>query len=141
MSEPGAYAGDLTPRQAWDLLLADPAAVMIDVRTRAEWTFVGLPDLSSLGRDLGLIEWNRTAGGDRNPLFLTEVAASGASPDAPVLFLCRSGVRSRGAAIAATAAGFRAAYNVAEGFEGDLDEAGHRGVGGWKTAGLPWRQT
>lgn len=137
----GSYAGDLTPRQAWETLISDPAAVLVDVRTRAEWAFVGLPDLSSLDREAFLVEWNRFPEGNANADFLTDLAATEVAPEAPVLFLCRSGVRSRGAAAAATAAGYHAAYNISEGFEGDLDPAGHRGVGGWKSAGLPWRQT
>jgi rhodanese-related sulfurtransferase len=62
-------------------------------------------------------------------------------PERPVLFLCRSGVRSAAAAEAAARAGYAHAYNVTEGFEGPLDADGHRGVSGWKAAGLPWRQS
>ncbi|HMT49022.1 MAG TPA: rhodanese-like domain-containing protein, partial [Dietzia sp.] len=87
------------------------------------------------------IEW-MTSAGERNQRFVEQLAEAGLGPDTPVLFLCRSGARSAAAASAATAAGYGPAYNVAEGFEGDPDDTGHRGtVNGWKVAGLPWRQS
>lgn len=135
------YAGDLAPRQAWDLLASDPSAVLVDVRTSAEWQWVGGADLSELGRRAVGIEW-MTSAGEPNRRFLEQLGQAGVDADTPVLFLCRSGHRSAAAASAATAAGLGPAYNVAEGFEGDPDAAGHRGsVNGWKVAGLPWRQS
>lgn len=137
------YAGDLSAEEAWALLQSDPKARLIDVRTQAEWNFVGLPDLSGLGRDVALVEWQMFPTMQVNPDFVA--AAQGTADgdkDAPVLFLCRSGARSRSAAIALTRAGHTRAYNVAGGFEGDLDGARHRGQrNGWKAAGLPWKQT
>ncbi|MFN8082450.1 MAG: rhodanese-like domain-containing protein [Kineosporiaceae bacterium] len=135
------YAGDLTPEESFTLLTEAADAVLVDVRTAAEWAYVGLPDLSSLGRDVLRIEWVRYPDGARNEGFVAELTGAGVAPQAPVLFLCRSGVRSKGAAAAATAAGYSRAYNIVDGFEGQLDAAGHRGVGGWKSAGLPWRQS
>lgn len=134
------YAGDITPRQAWDLLQRDPSAVLVDVRTDAEWRFVGIPDVSSTGREPVLTQWVDVAGRP-NSSFVTELAAAGVTADRPVVFLCRSGARSIGAAQAATAAGLGPAYNVLEGFEGALDAAGHRGSDGWRAAGLPWTQS
>lgn len=133
------YAGDLTPREAWELLDRDPEAVLVDVRSEAEWTFVGLPDVTALGKKLVMVPWNHWPGG-RNERFLDDLSGAGVG-GGPVLFICRSGVRSRDAAIAATQTGIAPAYNVSEGFEGDLDEAGHRGVNGWRASGLPWRQS
>ena len=137
------YAGDLTPAQAWDLLAGDDRAVLVDVRTVAEWRFVGGPDVGALGRTVALVEWTTYPAGARNPAFVDELAAAGLSPGdgRPVVFLCRSGVRSVSAARAATAAGLGPAYNILAGFEGDLDAAGHRGAAGWRAAGLPWRQS
>jgi rhodanese-related sulfurtransferase len=135
------YAGDLTSSQAYELLTEDPDAVLVDVRTRAEWTYVGLPDLSELGKQVVKVEWQRYPDGAPNGVFLDELAAAGVEPEAPVLFLCRSGARSGAAAEAATRAGYTRAYNVADGFEGPLDGRGHRGVSGWRAAGLPWRQS
>jgi rhodanese-related sulfurtransferase len=140
------YAGDISAQQAWDLLAAEPKAQLVDVRTMAEWNFVGLPDLSQLGRRAHCVEWQSLPRMEVNPAFTEQAAGSvtqaGADTGTPVLFLCRSGARSRAAAIALTAAGFARAYNIAGGFEGDLDGARHRGqVNGWKAAGLPWQQS
>lgn len=135
-----ARAGDLTPRQAWELLVADGSAVLVDVRTSAEWVFVGLPDLSSLGRRVVALEWTSFPGGAHNQRFLAEL--EGAAPrEAAVLFICRSGHRSLAAADAAARAGWLRSYNVLDGFEGDLDADGHRGARGWRAEGLPWRQS
>jgi rhodanese-related sulfurtransferase len=135
------YAGDITAADAWERLQADPKAQLVDVRTMAEWNFVGLPDLSSLGRQVHCIEWQAFPTGARNPGFVSEAAQVLGDRNAPVLLLCRSGARSRAAAIALTEAGFAQAFNVAGGFEGDHDGEGHRGNrSGWKAENLPWRQ-
>jgi len=137
------YAGDLGATDAWALLQSDPAAQLVDVRTMAEWSFVGLPDLAGIGRQVRCVEWQSYPSMAQNPSFVAQAgAAIGSRKDAPVLLLCRSGGRSRAAAMAMTAAGYEQAYNVAGGFEGDLDKNSHRGgANGWKAAGLPWRQT
>ncbi|UXA14170.1 rhodanese-like domain-containing protein [Mycobacterium sp. SMC-8] len=136
-----SYAGDITPEQAWSLLSENPDAVLVDVRTDAEWRFVGVPDLSSLQRDVIYIEWNRTDG-TRNDGFVDDLVSAGLTPgERPVLFLCRSGNRSIGAAEAATEAGIGPSYNILDGFEGNLDEHKHRGATGWKAVGLPWAQS
>lgn len=139
------YAGDIDPPRAWRLLRDDPNAVLVDVRTSAEWNFVGLPDLSEPGRQPVTIEWQSLPGMARNPDFdaslKAALAQAKAGPETPVVFICRSGARSRDAAISCTRLGFNRCYNLAGGFEGDLDEARHRGQrNGWKYAGLPWRQ-
>jgi rhodanese-related sulfurtransferase len=139
-----SYAGDITPEQAWTLLSENPDAVLVDCRTEAEWRFVGVPDLSELRRDVVYIEWNRTDG-SRNDHFVDDLVdklgAAGSGAERPVAFLCRSGNRSIGAAEAATEAGLGPAYNILDGFEGNLDERGHRGGTGWKAVGLPWTQS
>ena len=140
-----SYAGDIAPKEAWDLLAAMPGAQLVDVRTMAEWNFVGLPDLSPLGRQAHCIEWQSFPTMAPNAAFAAQAAAAvtaaGADKDSPVLMLCRSGARSRAAAMALTASGFTRAYNIAWGFEGDPDGMRHRGqVNGWKADGLPWRQ-
>jgi rhodanese-related sulfurtransferase len=145
-SSPSDYAGDVSAAEAWDMLKSDPNAQLVDVRTIAEWNFVGLPDLTGLSRRLHCVEWQQFPSGAVNPAFVTEtsgaLAAAGAGKDAAVLFLCRSGGRSRAAAIAMAAAGYRNSFNVAGGFEGDLNVERHRGThNGWKAAGLPWKQT
>ncbi|OBA61239.1 sulfurtransferase [Mycobacterium sp. 1100029.7] len=134
-----SYAGDITPLEAWKLLSDDPQAVLVDVRTDAEWRFVGVPDLSSLGRNAVFIEWN-TSAGQHNQNFLAELKERVPADSGPVVFLCRSGNRSIGAAETATEAGITPSYNVLDGFEGHLDAQGHRGESGWRAVGLPWRQ-
>jgi rhodanese-related sulfurtransferase len=126
------YAGAVTPAEAHALM--QKGARLVDVRTDAEYHYVG----SVPGGDH--IEWNTFPEGQRNPDFLKQLADT-VEKEVPVMFLCRSGVRSHHAATAATQAGWQEAYNILEGFEGDKDAEGHRGVlGGWRKAGLPWIQ-
>jgi rhodanese-related sulfurtransferase len=140
MSDDG-YAGDVSPKEAFAAIKDNPKAVLVDVRTRAEWTHVGVPDLSEIGKDALLVEWQGFPTGEQNTGFVEQVMGGGLAVDQPIYLLCRSGQRSRAAAIALTAQGFVHCYNVAGGFEGNHDGAGHRGtVGGWKADGLPWGQ-
>ena len=127
------YAGALLPAEAAELM--KQGAILVDVRTRPELAYVGrIPRAAA-------VEWPTWPGGQPNPEFIGELAAI-APKDKPVMFLCRSGARSHAAADAAARAGWQEAYNVLEGFEGDKDEAQHRGnLGGWKKAGLPWIQS
>lgn len=136
-----SYAGDVTPGEAWKLLTDDPEAVLVDCRTDAEWRFVGVADLSDLGREVVYVEWN-SSDGKHNDQFVDDLKAAGVTGgDRAVMFLCRSGNRSIPAAEAATAAGIAPSYNILDGFEGNLDERKHRGGTGWKAVGLPWRQS
>jgi len=135
------YAGDISPREAWTRIHGDPAAQLIDVRTAAEWTYVGLPDLSDLSKAPILVSWQVYPEMTVNPNFADELRAKAIAPGQALYFLCRSGARSRAAAIAMTKAGFGPCYNIAGGFEGDLDAAKHRGgQNGWKFSGLAWKQ-
>jgi len=135
------YAGDLLPQEAWTLLTEESNGEVIDVRTDAEWAYVGFPDLGHFGKQIHFLEWLTFPGMSINPDFASALLAKGFAKDQPLLFLCRSGQRSRNAAIAMTAQGFTRCYNIAEGFEGDKDAEQHRGtVSGWKHAGLPWIQ-
>ncbi len=136
-----SYAGDITPEESWKLLSENPDAVLVDCRTDAEWRWVGVPDLSSLGRDVVFVEWNRS-NGQHNDDFVAELNAAGVTAgERPVVFICRSGNRSIPAAETATAAGIAPSYNMLDGFEGQLDADGHRGSNGWRALGLPWKQS
>ncbi|HKU94794.1 MAG TPA: rhodanese-like domain-containing protein [Vineibacter sp.] len=136
------YAGDVSPANAWRMLEEISQATLIDVRTAAEWAYVGTPDMRTLGKALVTVEWQTFPSMQIDPDFVAKVTEHvGANRDMPLLMLCRSGVRSAAAAKAMTAAGYRCCLNVASGFEGTLDDAGHRGVtSGWKADGLPWSQ-
>ena len=136
------YAGDVAPTVAWKILSERKDATLIDVRTRAEWNFVGLPDLTGIGKTPSLLEWQVFPSMQPNPEFVATLAGAVADTSAPLLFLCRSGARSAAAAKAMTAAGYSTCLNVADGFEGPLDAQAKRGAaGGWKAEGLPWRQS
>jgi rhodanese-related sulfurtransferase len=130
------YAGAVTPAEAYALLQAEPTAKLVDVRTNAERDWVGrvaVPEAQHAA-----VQWNLYPGGVPNPDFPEQLAAV-AGRDDVLLFLCRSGVRSRHAAKVATEMGYNNAFDILEGFEGDRDAEGHRkSVGGWCKAGLPW---
>jgi len=126
-----AYRGLLAPEEAWALVQEHPSAKLIDVRSSEELTLVGrVPGALE-------IEWRQYPEWELNPNFVTEVRAR-VAPDDLVLLLCRSGVRSREAAELLAREGFRNAFNVLEGFEGDKNAASQRIVAGWKARGLPW---
>ena len=127
------YAGAVTPAESWELWNLAPGAKLIDVRTRAEWDWVGrIPGAIE-------IEWQSYPGGQPNHDFLAQLRQQ-VDPESLVMFICRSGARSHNAACLANEAGYTESYNVLEGFEGDKDAAGHRGTtGGWRHAGLPWQ--
>lgn len=145
-SRPGVV--ELSAADSWATLEKTSDAALVDVRTRAEWAFVGVPDLSSLGREPILSEWRVFPDMSRNQAFVDELLDGfGKRLPSRILFICRSGARSMEAAqtvAAELAARGQSAecINVAEGFEGDLDEQRHRGAAnGWKARGLPWRQS
>ncbi len=142
-----AHVDEVSPEEAWQELAASDDAVLVDVRTRPEWQFVGLPDLSSLGRTAITLEWQRYPDMAVNEGFAEElVRLLGPEPPSRIFFICRSGARSMAAARSVAAAAAAAGQdidcaNVAEGFEGDRDDHGHRGSkNGWKVRGLAWRQ-
>lgn len=140
--------GDVDPNEAWRILSEQSDARLVDVRTRAEWKFVGVPELGEVGSDPFFLEWATFPDMSVNSAFAeTLEKAIGQTVNGPILFLCRSGVRSLHAAHAVTAhyaeLGVEVTcLNIAEGFEGDMDVEGHRGShNGWKARGLAWRQS
>jgi rhodanese-related sulfurtransferase len=140
------YSGDISAQEAFSILERDKNSVLVDVRTKAEWNYVGVPDLSSLGKEPFLIEWQEfpsmKVNGDFSAQLDAALRGQSVGADAPLLFLCRSGARSRAAAITMSAAGHTQCFNIADGFEGPLDEKRRRGiVDGWKAQGLPWSQS
>jgi rhodanese-related sulfurtransferase len=136
---------DVGVKDVWERLTSDPAAVLVDVRTRAEWSFVGVPDLTTIGKKPLLAEYQSFPDSRVDPSFAdglaAALAASGVGKSTEIFFICRSGGRSKAAAVAMAAKGYACCRNVADGFEGPLDPNRHRGnTGGWKAAGLPWAQ-
>ena len=129
------YAGALLPTEAAALLAADSNAKLVDVRTTPELVYVGrVPNAAAL-------EWQSWPDMAQNPHFLASLQQV-ADKQSPVLFLCRSGVRSHYAAAAAAAAGWQLAFNILEGFEGDINSDNRRGFrSGWRYRGLPWEQS
>ncbi len=144
-TESDNYAADLSPREAWERLAEDPDAQLVDVRSDAEWAYVGAPDLTELGKEVIFVAWREFPGMGINREFSGQVKARldilGLTASTPLLFICRSGQRSRSAAQAMTEGGYGQCYNVEHGFEGDPDRERHRGrINGWKVDGLPWGQ-
>jgi rhodanese-related sulfurtransferase len=132
---------NVPPGRTWEALKTNPNAQLVDVRTDAEWNFVGVPDLAAAGKQAVLLPWQVYPSMRRNTEFEEQLGKAGFTSDHHIYFLCRSGVRSLAAAEAAREAGFPNVYNVADGFEGPPNGAGHRGaISGWKAEGLPWRQ-
>jgi rhodanese-related sulfurtransferase len=121
---------DITQTETWALLENEPGTVLIDVRTDGEWDGIGIPDVSSLGREMRLVQWITQPGSVPNDNFLAE-ASEGLALDTPIVLLCRSGVRSQAAGTVMAEAGFSRAYNIIGGFEGSAQASG------WKT-NLPW---
>ncbi|WP_158931996.1 rhodanese-like domain-containing protein [Acidisphaera sp. S103] len=132
---------NVAPTQTWEALKSDASARLVDVRTDAEWNFVGVPDLSPAGKQTVLIPWQVYPTMQRNGSFEDDLKQAGLTAENALYFICRSGARSMAAAQAALAAGFPHVFNVADGFEGPPDVQGHRGTtAGWKADDLPWRQ-
>lgn len=141
----GGYKADVTPSECWSRLKENRNAFLVDVRTRPEWTFVGIPQLDETGKKPLLAEWQTYPSMAVDPNFASLVSqaieSAGGDQDAEVYFLCRSGQRSASAAATLTAHGFFNCFNIAGGFEGPPDEYGHRGKrSGWKAEALPWQQ-
>jgi rhodanese-related sulfurtransferase len=128
------YAGVLSPQEAWRLT-SSGQAVLVDVRSNEERTFVGqIPGSLHL-------PWASGTALTRNPRFVRELEAKLGGKDKVALLLCRSGKRSALAAEAAVKAGLVLTFSVQEGFEGDLDDRQQRGhLNGWRKRGLPWLQ-
>lgn len=144
-SAPAPGVEEVSSEVAWERLRSEAASVLVDVRTQAEWNFVGVPDLNELSKEPILVEWQSFPTGQANPAFapaLSELLdARGIDRETSIFFLCRSGGRSRSAASAMIEAGYTKCINVSDGFEGPLDGDRHRSsISGWKHAGLPWVQ-
>ena len=140
------YAGDKSASECFEVLASETESVLVDVRTKAEWNYVGVPDLSEIGKSPIFLEWQIFPAMSQNTRFAEELSVELDRREVkrvtPIFFLCRSGVRSMNAAILVTSIGFESCYNVIDGFEGPVDESRHRGCNsGWKAEKLPWIQS
>jgi rhodanese-related sulfurtransferase len=139
---------EATPLETWSGLENSTNSVLVDVRTKPEWSFIGIPDLSTLGKQVILQEWRQYPDMSVTEGFVASLLErfEGSAPS-KIYFMCRSGVRSQQAAEvmleALSAQGLNCeCVNVLEGFEGDLDAERHRGeMNGWKARGLAWGQS
>lgn len=139
------YAADVDATTTWDRLTNESNSILVDVRTSAEWAFVGTPDLGSINKNVILEEWQQYPHMNVNLEFAQRVSnavkSHGGDQSTEVYFLCRSGVRSMAAAAALASLGYTKCFNVTGGFEGPPDSNQHRGaVDGWKARSLPWIQ-
>lgn len=135
------YTADIPPSDAWNMLMKNKNAYLVDVRTNAEWNFVGVPNLDSINKQLITIEWRAFPNMEINHNFDNQLASIVSDKDSELIFLCRTGGRSAEAATRMYSLGYKNCYNVSHGFEGDLNSDSHRGLkSGWKASNLPWRQ-
>lgn len=139
------YAGDVSVEECWQALETESSSHLVDVRTIPEWQFVGVPDLRSVGKVVSFIEWQRYPDMAVNEHFCSSLSVRleqlGVTADDSIFMLCRSGARSRAAAQSLTSHGFSKVFNVATGFQGDIDANGHRSAkNGWVFEGYPWIQ-
>ena len=129
----------ITSNEAWSLLKDDPETVLLDVRSMVEWAYVGIPDLASINKDVVTIELSKMTG-QPNAAFSKQLEQA-IPKDKKLLVICRAGVRSHAACQAAEQLGYTDVYNIEDGFDGALDENGHRkSISGWCASGLPWSQ-
>jgi len=139
------YGGDLSPEQCWNLMESESNSILIDVRTNAEWAYVGMPLLAQGMNPVIGQQWqvfpDMTVDQGFADALINKLDQMGADKDANLCFLCRSGVRSLAAAQCMTQNGYPNTFNVTGGFEGDLNSNRQRGnTNGWKAVGLPWHQ-
>ncbi len=138
----GKYSEDIALSKAWEILEKNLNSFLIDVRTIEEYVFVGAPWLEQINKKLIHIPWRLFPNMELNPDFVMKVRNAVPDTDSELLFICRSGGRSREAAEYILSLGYKNCYNIVEGFEGNLDSNCHRGkLNSWKAAGLPWRQS
>ena len=148
VAEDNSVVTEVLPHEAWEGLKSEPNTVLVDVRTKAEWSYVGYPSLDDLSKETIRVEWLAFPEMSVNPEFTGELFSRFGDrfPD-KIFFICRSGVRSLDAAeyvsdVLREIGRKTVCVNVEEGFEGDLNDEKHRGtLNGWKKSGLPWRQT
>ena len=136
-----SYKRNLLPKMAIERLQNNPQALFVDVRSKAEYKYVGYPENSIL------IPWIDDPDWEPNPeafsdAVMQELDGRENLLNTEIILICRSGYRSNDALKCLENKGFTQVSHVASGFEGDLDENDHRGnLNGWRHDGMPWSQS
>ena len=136
-----SYKRNLLPKMAVEKLQNNPQALFVDVRSKAEYKYVGYPENSIL------IPWIDDPDWEPNPeafsgAVMQELDGRENLLNTEIILICRSGFRSNEALKCLENKGFTQVSHVASGFEGDLDENDHRGnLNGWRHDGMPWSQS
>jgi len=136
-----SYKRNLLPKMAVERLQSNSQALFVDVRSKAEYKYVGFPENSIL------IPWIDDPDWEPNPeafsdAVMQELDGRENLSDTEIILICRSGFRSNEALKCLENKGFTQVSHVASGFEGDLDENDHRGnLNGWRHDGMPWSQS
>ncbi len=135
------YAENISASESWTILESDSSAVLIDVRTPAEWSNIGRPDLSSISKTPTFVSWLVEPDMAINSKFAEEVEGAGVTDkNAPIFFLCKSGKRSQDAACFMTKLGYKRCFNISNGFEGSAS-SDDNSTDGWKATNLPWERS
>jgi rhodanese-related sulfurtransferase len=131
----------ISSKQCFERLSEESSSYLVDVRTKPEWMFVGLPDLQSLNKQTICVSWHVYPEMEINVNFESEILKSGINKQDAIFFICRSGHRSQDAAEFLASRGFTDCFNVIDGFEGENDPNHQRStINGWKYYKLPWKQ-
>ncbi len=148
-SQLGLY---LTAAEAYEMANKEKV-LFIDVRTRAEVNFLGMPTVADANIPYmemdNMYSWDEKKGVfklEPNSGFVSEVQdrlkQKGLDQNSKIILMCRSGDRSVKAVDLLAQVGFKNVYSVVDGYEGDVakdgERKGQRVVNGWKNSNLPW---
>jgi len=132
---------NITSIECFNKLSEISNSYLIDIRTKPEWEFIGVPDLSSLNKKTIFISWRMYPEMKINSLFENQITESNIKKNDNIFLICRSGNRSFNAAEFLTSRGFTNCINVKDGFEGEIGPNHQRStINGWKYYKLPWKQ-
>ena len=131
----------ISSKQCFERLSKESSSYLVDVRTKPEWLFVGIPDLQSLQKKTICVSWHVYPNMETNHNFESEILESGINKQDNIFLICRSGNRSFNAAAKLISRGFTNCFNVKDGFEGEIGPNHQRStINGWKFNNLPWKQ-
>ena len=132
---------NISSRECFEKLSIEVNSQLIDVRTKPEWIYVGVPDLSSINKKVIFVSWQVYPEMGTNKFFENQILESNIRKDSNLYFICRSGQRSHDAAKFLDSRSFANCFNVIDGFEGNLNHERQRAsIDGWQFNKLPWKQ-